>query len=332
MLSQLDCTEKCIYRTTKLFYRRCKMAKKFKIAWAMNPFDEDENVFLRSIELLKLLNKKKEIIVVPTFVLSPETLKWAGDLPKKDLQHFAPQALSKMEHWTKKLKNIHHSLPHIIFNTKVSTTRDVKAINHFAIKNSVDLILCANHTRSDLSRMFLGSFTESLLMVSKVPLLIVPNRKEKITSLGNVAFPVDLINNQSASFKKLGDFVSTFGSKLTLLHKIPTPIDPLLQNSSYLMGGGWISVGEFFKLDIGQRKQRLNKLKEKMASYGVKAKVELLSDPGSIAESVQNYKEAKRINLIALNTSAKTKTTYFLGSVARAITKEVDCPIWIFHT
>ena len=307
------------------------MAKKFKVLWAINPFDEDQCVFDRSIEVLKLLNKAKAINLIPVFVLSPETLKFAGQLSVKDLRQFAPEARAKIETKMHGLAEIQSSLPHIIFNTSVSTSADVKKINQFAVKQSVDLILCSKHTRSDFSTIFLGSFTESLLMASKVPLLIVPNRKQKIDSLKNIAFPVDLVHNQGVVFRKLAQFVKEFSGRLSLVHKLPSPVDPLLQNSSYMLGGGWISVGEFFKLDIKQRKDKLAKLQTKMAGFGVKVKTEMITEPGSIAEGVRKLQKEQAVDMIALNSRARSRTSYFLGSVARAITKEVDCPIWIFH-
>lgn len=305
--------------------------KRFKILWAMNPMDEDRNVFNRATEMIKAIQKKHQVQVIPVYVMTPEIVNWAGQIPIKELKKFTGDVSLKMEKELKTLKGIHSSLPEILYNTDTSTTRSIKKLLGFAKAHSVDAILTVSHSRSEFANMFLGSFTESLLMKSKIPLIVVPNNTKKITNINKIVFPVDLVHSETAHFKNIAKFSKMMRAKLNLVHKLPNPVDPVLQHSSYMLGGGWISVGEFFKLDVQQRKERLAKLKNKIQKNTDSVSAKILEGPGSISGEVKSYMDKNKIPMLAINTSAKNRASYIIGSVARSVIKESDRPVLVMH-
>lgn len=305
--------------------------KRYKIIWAMNPMDEDRNVFKRACEMIKSIQKKHIVQVIPVYVMNPDIVNWAGQIPLKELKKFSGDVSLKMEKELKALKNIHCALPEILFNTDTSTSKSVKKLLGFAKSHSADAILTVSHSRSEIENMFLGSFTEKLLVKTNIPLIIVPNSSKSIGTINKIAFPVDLAVTNSSSYKCIANFSKMMKANLNLVHKLPNPVDPLLQHSSYMLGGGWISIGEFFKQDTKQRKENLGKLKARLEKQGGKVSMKVLDGPGSIAGEVKTYMDNKKIPMLAINTSSKSRASYIVGSVARSIIKETNRPVILLH-
>lgn len=305
--------------------------KHYRILWAINPLDEDQRVFDRAVEMIKAINKKTEVQVMPVYVLNPEVVRWAGEIPLQELKKFTGEVSLQIEKRTKKLGKIHCSLPVVLHNTDLSTTKSVKKILKYAKTHAIDAILSVSHAKSEFSNMLLGSFSETLLMQSKLPVIMVPNTSEKIKGLNNLVFPVDLANQDTKAINEITKFSKKINAKLTLVHKMPNSVDPMLQSGSYMLGGGWISVGEFFQADMNQRKEALKKLKASLSKKIEKVNTKLLDGEGSIAGEVHEYVNKKNIPMIAVTTSSTNRAGFILGSVARSIIKESNKPVIVLH-
>lgn len=303
----------------------------YKILWAIHPFEENKAGQKRAIELIELLAKKQQVVVQPVHIVSPEAIHWAGKVPLSSLKEISENALLEVEKITEKVKKARVHLPHLLYNTEVSTERDVKKLVGYAKKHNFDAILCNSHNKSNFETFFFGSFTETLLMKSSVPCLIVQPQSKAIQKLDKILYPTDLLQKDNKVAFHLAKFCKNFNTKLELFHKVASPIDPLVQNGSYMLGGGWISVGEFFQSDFDAKLRKLSKMKEHFKSKGVSVVGNIVTEADSVAFCVNKYAKKSKCDLVAVSTRAKSKTSFKLGSISKNIMQTSDLPIWMFH-
>ncbi|MCW3117656.1 MAG: universal stress protein [Chitinophagaceae bacterium] len=66
--------------------------------------------------------------------------------------------------------------------TRVLEGEVAGSILEYAKDNNVDLLILGSHSHSGLYKLFVGGVAEKLLQHSKIPLLIIPNKEEKVVA------------------------------------------------------------------------------------------------------------------------------------------------------
>jgi nucleotide-binding universal stress UspA family protein len=303
-----------------------------KIAWAIDAFEETGNIQSRCLEAItQLVSNRPGASVIPLYVLSPEHLNLPMEFNTPLQQHYSEIAMKAIQSRLKgaNLKNIKE--PKILIQPSATIRGSVTKIVNYCKANKIDLMVVGTHGRSGIQRTFLGSFAETLLNFSKVPVLVL-GAGSKSSAMKHVIFPSDLHNQSLKVFTKMLKTAKDLGAKVTLLHCIPRPIEAVFQSGVYLFSGGWVPANLY--LEKGEEKQRKLAAKwlEVAKKHGVATDLVIDASSISIVESILRHAQTLDADLIAMPAQSGAVASTLIGSYTRQIVRNATCPVWVLKT
>lgn len=308
-----------------------KAAPRDLVVWAVDPFSENEDSWNKVIALLKSLSKGGLTPIQPVYVLSPDNFNFTGDFSGPWLKKFEPKVNEAFDVVLGRLGLPGVKKPEILINKQASMSGDVKRLLAYAKKQRAEVVVMNSHARTGLARFFMGSFAETALMATQTPLVLVSPESKQVSGLNKVLFPTDLTKGSKRAFKKVVEFCKHHSSQLVIYHKLPDPIEPMIQTGVYMAGGGWVSVQQFIEKESDTREQESRQWVEEAAKAGVEAKFYIEEKPGFITDSINQYIDTHGVDLVAVGSKSGPVASVFIGSVARQLVREAACPVWVVH-
>src|SRR3989344_3602971 len=159
-----------------------------KIIWAIDPYGETK-IQASAAALAKSVSQHNDVDVVYIHGNSG-SLPFEVERVKKESVRFG---LSRAEEKLKKilieLKFKPRKQPQILAHDSAYVRTDVKTLVSYAKKVKADAVLVSTNARIGFMRQALGSFSETLVLESAIPTMIV-NPKAKVASRpGTILFP-----------------------------------------------------------------------------------------------------------------------------------------------
>jgi nucleotide-binding universal stress UspA family protein len=226
---------------------------------------------------------------------------------------------------------INNLIPLQVIPTITRSTRQLtEALLTFAGHEKGDLIVLSSHTKKGLRRWFLGSFAESLLLYSGIPVMVVtPNWKQKGSWFRRVLFPTDFSEASYLAFLDVLPLVERWGAKLEIFHKVKYELDSIAQHASSL------SMTKFYTIAY---KRYLESLHHKAESwqleakhYGINSFIQFdYSTAGNVADCIFSAAR-KRADVIAMAATSSAVKTKLIGSITRRVVRGAPCPVWILR-
>ena len=252
------------------------------------------------------------------------------NLAKPSFKEYMPSVIKAMEVSLRDFNLKGLKKPVTAIQVTPSLRQAVKSLVSRAKTEQANLIVVGTHARRGFSRFFLGSFTETLLLQSKIPVLVV-NPSSKPRPMDRILFPTDFSTPSKAAFRKVVALSRALGGRITLLHVIPHPIEPVFQSGVYLLGGGWVSVPEFMqKTEENQRKIAQTWVQE-AARTGVDVDIVFESGLKGVYSAILSQAEALKAGLIAMAAESGPVASTLMGSVTRQVVRDASCPVWIMR-
>lgn len=303
-----------------------------RILWAVDAFEQKGLSKSRILTALKCLQKKSGATIEPVYVLSPAELNLSIEFTPPWITQYRPAAEAALKALVKALP--FKALDGTVLVQHVASTRGgVEKLLDHARSTKADLIVSATHARKGFSRMFLGSFAETLILHSRVPVFTVnPHQKIRTECFEHILFPTDFGPHTASLLNTINSFAKLLGAKLTIYHAMPNPIEPFVQSGMFLLGGSWVPVHTYFAKDVKQRSEKLERLVNWSRKKGVKTEYFLDQAAASVSNNVLNFVEKKKVDLIAMSSRSGTMTSAIIGSSARQIVRHSPCPVWVVHS
>lgn len=301
------------------------------IVWAVDPFAPADANLAKTVMVLRTVSKDGEIPIQPVFVLSPDSFNFTGDFSDPWFKKYEPKVQAAFSELLPKLGLAGVRAPEVLVNKQASLKLAVKSLVSYAERKKAQAVVISNHARTGLTRMFLGSFAETALMTSKIPLIMVNPQSKAVGGLKKVLFPTDLTKSSQKAFKKAIEFCKQHQAQLILYHKLPDPIEPMVQTGVYMAGGGWVSVKQFIEQESDSREKESRKWVDEAAKQGVDTKFYIEEKPGFITDSINQYIDTHGVDLVAMGSKSGPVSSVLIGSVARQLVREAGCPVWVVH-
>lgn len=310
--------------------KKVRATQKKKVIWALDPFSGDEGIYKKTAPLVRFIGEKQGWAVEPTYVLSPDGFNWTGDFSAPWVDKFKPVIEESMTNILQKT-SMETLPPRILVHSRLSLRGDVKKLMDYAKKHSGQLVVLNTHARSGLSRMVLGSFAETAALYAKLPLLMINPQATVPSAIKRILYPTDLTSDSKKTFKKIIKLASQWGASIVLMHKLPDPIEPVLQTGVHMAGGGWVSVNQYLDREQKSRHEECEKLAAAARKAGVDCQVEIEDRPGFVADTILGVAKEKSCDLIAVASNAGPVSAILIGSVARQLMRQSEIPIWVQH-
>jgi nucleotide-binding universal stress UspA family protein len=206
----------------------------------------------------------------------------------------------------------------------------------YSEKNGIDLILMANHGRSGLKSLVIGSVANKVLRSSKVPVWLVracvPSEVVYDTMpIRTVLVPLDGSILAESVLPHVEALVKQRGAELVKVTLLKVSEEPSV-TSDYPEGDKEPSWDEHAKLTrerVGEAaKQYLNKIEKQLTTAGISVTSEVLF--GKPSEEIINFANGKKVNLIMMATHAYSRLGQLTAdSVADKVSHGASSPLFL---
>jgi nucleotide-binding universal stress UspA family protein len=310
------------------------MPKKEKknIVWSVDPFEEaSETQSQISIVLKKLLQQGASIH--PVYILSLDEyqteLEWNAPWSKQ----IQPTTQRILNNYLEKTKLPELKPPQVIIEKRPSLKKAVRALTNYAEQIHAQTILVGTHAKQGISRFFLGSFAETLLLHSKVPVLVVgPHAESPQGTAEKILFATDFGPSASLTLKKVLHLAKAQQAEITLFHCLPHPLEPFVQSGVFLLGGGYLSFPDYLTQDEQRKRQIAQRYQTSAKKQGVVMNLEFHPGRGSTAEAIIQQAQKEKSTLITMAAESGAVTTTLIGSITRQVVRSACCPVWVLRS
>jgi len=309
--------------------RKKKQMKFKKCVWAVDAFEEKSKKQREFIQFLKEWTKKLRSTLEPVYVLNSEGLNFPGETFSPMLKQFQPAAEKSLGQFLKAIKLPKISRPKVLVQDQPSITSSVKSLLNYSDRVKADVILVNTHARHGLPRLILGSFAESLLLHSEIPVLVMGPEIHSF-HFGKILFPTDFTPGSIKLYKRVLELAKQFDSKVIIYHRETQPAQPILQSGVFLLGGGWVPFPEF----LTQAEEEKRKISQKWVKLAHEegVRVECYFDASSIdgiADGILQYAKRNKIGLIAMAAQSGPVAATLLGSITRKVVRRAQAGVLV---
>lgn len=299
-------------------------AKRGGKIWVMSVDPFNETAIGPLWQLVQPLAEKAGAQVQAAYVLAPSSFNWTGEFSGPWMKKYIPIAVEKLTSvLPAEIKK------KVIPSSEAGQRSAVKALIKHAESMRADCIVISTHGRQGLERVALGSFAETLILTSKIPVMAlnpackVPNQVRKIL------VPTDLTKRSEKFVMALADYAKELNAEIVLYHKQPDPLDPIIQQGVYSLGGGWVSVQNFIDEELEQKNKQFARLESEIRKRNVSVSHVLDSSPGGLIESIEKAAKDNGADMISVLTQSGSWGAALLGSVARGLVRTSPVPVLV---
>lgn len=302
-----------------------------KIIWALDAFESPARLNSAAADVIRGIAARKPLQIEPVYVLSASQLNLPLEFGGPWIEEYRPAAEKALEQIVKQ-EDLGETLPpHILYQESSATTHSVKTLADYAKRSQAEFIIAGTHGRKGISRLILGSFAESLLLHSSVPVIIVGVRPRRLESFDALLFPTEFGPRSKEIFKRVVDFAKDMGSRVILYHSVPHPIEPVMESGVYLLGGSWIPVSAYFSLEEDRQRRRAEAWAKWAKGRGITVEIEINSEEKSISQSILEVARSRKAGLICMEAQSGSVAATLIGSITRQVIRSADCPVWVLR-
>jgi len=303
-----------------------------KIVWALDAFERPGALQRNAIRMLGMITRATQGTrweIQPAFILQEQLAGPSLEFSPVWIGHYrtaAEQGLRKI------LQNVNLPgllQPRILAHTSSSSAAAASSLIEFALKQKAELIVTNTHSKRGLKRMFLGSFAESLLMRSPIPVLTVGPQARGIPDLKRILFPTEFGTESFSIFKRVVNEAAQLKSEITVLHVIPYPVRPYLSANVIFPSTYWNMLQDYLRNERARSESAFKSWAQYASKYGVKIRPVLDEQPGSLWEAVLRAAETHKVGLIAMEAESGPISAALAGSAVRQTVRHANCPVWI---
>ena len=301
--------------------------KQTKWVMAVDPFSD---LNIKPVAgFVKALADRAGAKVYGTYVLAPEILNWTGEFSGPWLKRYKPVAEEKAEQLSNQLGLDIEVVP----MRKSGLRSSVETLLKYSEKIKAECIVVSTHARSGLERWMLGSFAESVLLVAKVPVIAINPTQKIPAQIKKILVPTDLSPQSIKFILKVAAFAQRVGAHVDLFYRRPDPLDPMIQQGVYAVGGGWVSVQSYLDESTDAAQEQLRKIEAGLRKRGVDVSTVEVTASGasSLVDSIEVCAKQRQADMISVLTQSGPVAASVLGSVARALVRTSIVPVMIYR-
>jgi nucleotide-binding universal stress UspA family protein len=308
-----------------------------KVVWALDPMEQVVRAHEKAIEMVREL-VKQGIQVQPIYLMSPFSqsdfnfpFELSAAWPTL-IDEFVPGAEKLI---SEKLRSylVEGVLPpKIISQVATSMTHTVDTLTQASIDLGADVILATTHGRSGFRRFISGSFTETLMARSALPVVVLgPHIKKsvKIEMPKKILFASDLSEESKEVFRRVLSMAKFMGAEVTVFHTLALSFEPVFQSGVFLLGGGWVPIQANFGEELQRQERRAHAWARWGNTQGVKVSYWISMESRSVSESLLKATEDSNYSMIAIEAQSGAFSATLLGSITRQVVRHSPCPVWV---
>ena len=189
-----------------------------KIVWTIDSQCLDEGVQQCAIAALKSILSGTQAEVLPVYLYFPSSLELSSSFDADALRSVRGQAQRMLDQLLGGPERRGVRPVKVLLQLPAGNGGPIDAITGYADSVHADLILAATHAHTGYARLVQGSFVETLLLHSRVPLLTVSPKTRPNGTFKDLLFATDFSEEAWQAFPRALEFAKALGLTVTLFH------------------------------------------------------------------------------------------------------------------
>lgn len=304
-----------------------------RIIWALDAFEDNKELNQRMADYLTQIHQSTEAEVEPLYLLREneivlptyEVPAWVTD-HSKTAEALFKEVLSKY--------NMSFLLPpKVIPHASQSHAGAADTLSHYAMKTKTDLIVVGSHGRAGFQRFILGSFAESLLLQSEIPVCVVCAHTVKTRPPKNILFPTEFGEHSKDNFRHILNLAKKLNSGVTLFHVIERPIETLVDLETrprvYNYKGRMLTLEQIVEDTVEVQTHRAHNWVQWAEKEGVPGQFIIDNSFKAVDDLIMEAVEKTDADLVIMEAQSGPMSAAILGSYTRNIVRRSTCPVYV---
>jgi nucleotide-binding universal stress UspA family protein len=293
--------------------------------WLTDIFDPALRSSPRSASLtgqaLRLLGWTKSDVTTITYLAhqGEQNLFLAYDIPKDERFTQYPEKLLKKHASKLDTRSLKVKLQ-VITEGSTSMSAGAEGVIRFAKKDDADLIALQTHSHKGFKRLVLGSFAETMMLLSPISLLILNPDSKVSKKAKRILYATDIEKSADAGVKKAALIAKKAGATLRLLHMV-------LPAYSATFEGQDADVLKYRK----QVDDRIQELVAVAEAEGATCEAVIRDELISNTDLILKEAKASKADILAVQSKAGLLRRVLLGSVARNVVRAAKIPVLVIR-
>ncbi len=306
------------------------MSQPIKIIWPIDPTQSHEKADENIHQFLTLLSQQTEFELQPVSVVSADFFVTSEYFEPVDVKALISYVEKECEVYLKTFKSFNPKPVKILENHFSSHGAQVMILSDYVKQTGADFALISSHGRKGWTRLLVGSFAESFLLQSTVPVFVIGPDYRQPQGLSNALMPVELgVTSQDFIEKFLDHHSLSFLKSITLFHKISMLDLEDIAWAPTLYGIGGYQSDDILKKAHSNTEKFLSSFMDHPLSQK-RLKYEISKSLDSIHEVLIAESKKSDVHMIILRSQAGPVAARFLGSVAREVIRSSQVPTLVY--
>lgn len=287
-----------------------------KIVWAVDAFEENKGALKGMLTLVKNLGVAPEKGIRPVYVAGhwEARLNLAFDVPAKDRFGKYPQILVS-DLLRKAGLSVAPQKVAVLPQPGTSLKAAADDVVKFAKREKAEAIAIFTHAKKGLDRFILGSFAETLIHRSPLPVVVMNPHSAAPAKLKRVLFATDASREATRALHKTIALVKPLGAELVLFHTL----EPIVYTDLPV------------QINRSGIERRLMAIARSIQRKGVKVEIVIDDSLAPAAQAILDAGRAKKADLVVMAAQKGAAASLFLGSVTRRVLREADRPVLVLR-
>lgn len=299
------------------------------IIWAVDPTQNPSDAKNLILEI-EIWSKRLNCSIQPVSIFSNSFLNFPIQLPGNWREKYEELTRNTLSKYLKKTGITEYLPPKRIFTSASSKTKLATELANYAIKNKAVLIF-ANTTGNKLWNPFrLGSFSESLMAISRTPVVLLNPLSKPTANIESILFVTDFKRDSHVALQNLTPWAKAFNSQIIIFNQVERPSINMSELNIY-----WPSQTdnpESVLQNIEElRREKANRWSSQLKKAYVDSKILIHRERKSLALDIHEVAKKNAVGLIALASRTGLIGQTFLGSLAKEIALHSRYPVLIFY-
>ncbi|MNK07809.1 universal stress protein UspE [compost metagenome] len=304
-----------------------------RIIWAIDAFEDNKELNKKMAETLLFLYQTTHAEVEPLYLLRENEIV----LPTYEVPTWVTDHSRTAESLFKEVLDDYQMKfllpPKVIPHAAQSHSGAAETLSHYAARTSTDMILVGSHGRKGFQRFILGSFAESLLMTSEVPVMVISSHANKTSGIKNILFPTEFGEHSKDNFRHVLKLAQLFQAEITLFHAIARPIESLFDLDTrprvYNYKGKMLTLEQIVESQIEHQTIHAQHWVEWAQKEGIIAHSVVDSSFKGIDELIISATEKNHADLVVMEAQSGPMSAALLGSYTRNVVRKAMCPVYV---
>lgn len=304
-----------------------------KIIWAVDAFEDNKELNQKMAEYITHLHEITKADIEPLYLLRENEIV----LPTYEVPAWVTDHSKTAESLFREVL-ADYDLPFlleakVIPHASQSHAGAAETLSNYATKSKADLIIVGSHGREGFQRFMLGSFAESLLLQSEVPVCVVSSHATRTAASKNILFPTEFGEHSKDNFRYVIQIAKKLHAEILLLHAITRPIESLFDLDTrprvYNFQGKMLTLEQIIEEQVESQAHKAQLWIEWAMKEGVTANYFIDNSFKAVDDSIIEAIDKHGSDLIIMEAQSGPLSAAILGSYTRNVARKASCPVLV---